>query len=293
MPAAAGWCLPGHVSGMRTRPLAGRLVAVAALCAFAQLAAACGGPAGPSAHPAPVVSHRQAGPPGTPTAGPPASPPGGPRPQGAPPRAGWAVPGSVIRNLGTAPGSPYHRGEKVVALTFDDGPSPVYTPQILRILAAARAPASFEIIGMLGAAYPGILRAENAAGMVLVNHTWAHVDLALLAAGSWPAEVDRTTGRRPRWLGPSPPGGDAPRRAAVAELMLTPPPVTKNGLRGDLPSPALPGSGPGGRPSASWPPGFSAFPPPVRLPAGWCGPAPSLASQTLLPCPAGTRLPRG
>ena len=103
------------------------------------------------------------------------------------------MPGSVIRNLGTAPGSPYHRGEKVVALTFDDGPSPVYTPQILRILAAARAPASFEIIGMLGAAYPGILRAENAAGMVLVNHTWAHVDLALLAAGSWPAEVDRTS----------------------------------------------------------------------------------------------------
>jgi peptidoglycan/xylan/chitin deacetylase (PgdA/CDA1 family) len=56
--------------------------------------------------------------------------------------AGWAEPGSVIRNLDTAPGSPYHRGEKVVALTFDDGPSPVYTPQILRILAAAKAPAS-------------------------------------------------------------------------------------------------------------------------------------------------------
>lgn len=69
------------------------------------------------------------------------------------------MPGSAISNLDTAPGSPYHRGEMVVALTFDDGPSPVYTPQILRILAAARAPASFEIIGMLGAAYPGILRA--------------------------------------------------------------------------------------------------------------------------------------
>jgi peptidoglycan/xylan/chitin deacetylase (PgdA/CDA1 family) len=81
----------------------------------------------------------------------------------------------------------------VVALTFDDGPSPVYTPQILRILAAARAPASFEIIGTLGAAYPGILRAENAAGMALVNHTWTHTDLVLLLAGNWPAEVDRTS----------------------------------------------------------------------------------------------------
>jgi peptidoglycan-N-acetylglucosamine deacetylase len=119
------------------------------------------------------------------------------------------VPGSVIRNLDTALGSPYHLGEKVVALTFDDGPSPVYTLQILRILTAARAPASFEIIGLYGAAYPGILRAENAAGMVLVNHTWTHVDLMLLPAGSWPAEVERTssllrgiTGRPVRCLRP-------------------------------------------------------------------------------------------
>ena len=103
------------------------------------------------------------------------------------------MPGSVIRNLDTTPGSPYHRGEKVVALTFDDGPSPVYTPRILRILVAAKAPASFEIVGLHGAAYPGILRAQNAAGMALVNHTWTHADLALLPARGWPAEVDRTS----------------------------------------------------------------------------------------------------
>jgi peptidoglycan/xylan/chitin deacetylase (PgdA/CDA1 family) len=127
--------------------------------------------------------------------GPPALPPGAPRPARpiSPPPGDWAVPGSVIRNLDTAPGSPYHRGEKVVALTFDDGPSPAYTPQILRILAAARAPASFEIVGLHGAAYPGILAAENAAGMALVNHTWTHADLALLPARRSPAEVDRTS----------------------------------------------------------------------------------------------------
>jgi peptidoglycan/xylan/chitin deacetylase (PgdA/CDA1 family) len=73
------------------------------------------------------------------------------------------VPGSVIRNLDTATGWPYHRGEKVVALTFDDGPSPIYAPQILRILCAARAPASFEIIGQDGAACLGLLHAENGA----------------------------------------------------------------------------------------------------------------------------------
>ena len=103
------------------------------------------------------------------------------------------MPGSVIRNLDTAPGSPYKPGEKVVALTFDDGPSPVYTRQILRILAAAKASASFEIIGVHGGAYPGILRAEKANGMSLVNHTWTHIDLAPLPAWRWPAEVDRTS----------------------------------------------------------------------------------------------------
>jgi peptidoglycan/xylan/chitin deacetylase (PgdA/CDA1 family) len=109
-------------------------------------------------------------------------------------RADWAAPGTVIRSLDTAAGSPYHWREKVVALTFDDGPSPIYTLQILRILAAASVPASFEIVGLHGAAYPGILRAENAARMALVNHSWTHADLALLPARRWPAEVDRTSG---------------------------------------------------------------------------------------------------
>jgi peptidoglycan-N-acetylglucosamine deacetylase len=181
---------------MRIRLPAGYLVAAAAVCAFVQLAGCGGGPARPAAHLAPAVSHRPAGPPSSTSAiGSPALLPGAPssaRPR-SPPRRDWAVPGSVIRNLGTAPGSPYRPGEKVVALTFDDGPSPVYTPQILRILAAAGAPASFEIIGVHGGAYPGILRAENAIGMALVNHTRTHADLAALPAWRWRAEVDRTS----------------------------------------------------------------------------------------------------
>ena len=173
------------------------LVAMAALCAFVQLAVACsGGPAGPVAHPSLGVSHQRARLPGMPATRSSAARSGTPRLARlrSSPRAGWAVPGSVIRNLDTASGSPYHRGEKVVALTFDDGPSPVYTREILRILVAARVPASFEIIGLHGAAYPGIVRAENEAGMALVNHTWTHADLALLPGRRWPAEVDRTSG---------------------------------------------------------------------------------------------------
>jgi peptidoglycan/xylan/chitin deacetylase (PgdA/CDA1 family) len=98
----------------------------------------------------------------------------------------------VIDNLDTAPGSPYRPGQKVVALTFDDGPSAAYTPQVLRILVADHVPASFEIIGEHGAVYRGILEAETEDGMSLVNHTWTHVDLMTLPAPEWPAEVMST-----------------------------------------------------------------------------------------------------
>ena len=68
----------------------------------------------------------------------------------------------------------------------------------------------------------------------------------------------------------------------------------RNGLRGDLPSPALPGSGPGGRRSASQLSGFSAFRRDSRRvpPGSSSGPAPSLASQTCSCCTASSRLPR-
>jgi len=110
----------------------------------------------------------------------------------APRATDWAVPGTVIYNLDTAPGSPYKPGQKVVALTFDDGPSPIYTPQVLQILVAEHAPASFQIIGQNGAVYPDLLRQESAAGMALVNHTWTHVDLATLPASQWTGQVDQT-----------------------------------------------------------------------------------------------------
>ena len=134
----------------------------------------------------------------------------------------WAVPGTVIDNLDTAPGSPYKPGQKVVALTFDDGPSPIYTPPVLQILVADHVPASFQIIGEHGAAYPAILRQEAADGMVLVNHTWTHVDLVRLPASGWPGEVDQTdallqgvTGHPVRCLRPPSGHSDA---AVVAQL---------------------------------------------------------------------------
>jgi peptidoglycan/xylan/chitin deacetylase (PgdA/CDA1 family) len=69
---------------------------------------------------------------------------------------------------------------KDVALTFDDGPSP-YTPQILRVLAATHAPATFFVIGRSAREYPRLVAAEVQAGNEVGDHTETHPPLGQLA----------------------------------------------------------------------------------------------------------------
>jgi peptidoglycan-N-acetylglucosamine deacetylase len=71
-------------------------------------------------------------------------------------------------------------GRKGIALTIDDGPNPVYTPQILRLLEKYRVAASFSMIGLEVDTYPGVAREVAAAGHVIANHTWSHPDMAYL-----------------------------------------------------------------------------------------------------------------
>lgn len=61
-----------------------------------------------------------------------------------------------------------------VALTFDDGPDPEWTPQVLAALARAHAHATFCLIGRQAARYPALVRAIVAGGNTLCNHTWDH-----------------------------------------------------------------------------------------------------------------------
>jgi len=84
-------------------------------------------------------------------------------------------------------------GPKVVALTIDDGPSPVYTPQILAILRRYGVTASFSMVGRNAAAFPGVAREVAAAGHMIVNHTWNHHDLGYLAAVAVQDEISRAT----------------------------------------------------------------------------------------------------
>lgn len=61
-----------------------------------------------------------------------------------------------------------------VALTFDDGPDPTWTPQVLALLARAHVHATFCLVGRLAAAHPELVKAILAGGHSLCNHTWDH-----------------------------------------------------------------------------------------------------------------------
>jgi peptidoglycan/xylan/chitin deacetylase (PgdA/CDA1 family) len=65
-----------------------------------------------------------------------------------------------------------------VALTFDDGPNPTYTPQILDVLAQYEAKATFFLLGRNVAAYPETARDVARAGHAVGNHAFDHRCLA-------------------------------------------------------------------------------------------------------------------
>jgi peptidoglycan-N-acetylglucosamine deacetylase len=67
-----------------------------------------------------------------------------------------------------------------VRLTFDDGPDPTATPEVLDALAAWDATATFFVVGSRAAAYPGLLRRVRDEGHAIGNHSWSHPDLTTL-----------------------------------------------------------------------------------------------------------------
>lgn len=80
-------------------------------------------------------------------------------------------------------------GPMAIALTIDDGPSPVYTPQVLQILEKYHVTASFSMVGENVSYYPSVARDVAEAGHKIVNHTWDHADLGQLSAAKMRAEI--------------------------------------------------------------------------------------------------------
>jgi cellulose synthase/poly-beta-1,6-N-acetylglucosamine synthase-like glycosyltransferase/peptidoglycan/xylan/chitin deacetylase (PgdA/CDA1 family)/spore germination protein YaaH len=78
-------------------------------------------------------------------------------------------------------GDPRVAGRKMIALTFDDGPDPRYTPKILDILKQKHAPAAFFVVGVNAEENPGLIQREYAEGHLIGNHTYSHPNIAVLS----------------------------------------------------------------------------------------------------------------
>lgn len=110
---------------------------------------------------------------------------------------------------------PIHRidtEQKVVALTFDDGPDPTYTPLILETLHKNGVPATFFVLGSQVDKYPRIISWVKKAGHEIGNHGYYHHDLNRLTEQEIYDDIKRAeksiwsqTGILPQYY--RPPGG--------------------------------------------------------------------------------------
>jgi len=82
--------------------------------------------------------------------------------------------------------------DKVIYLTFDDGPDPKWTPQILELLQRYKAVATFFELGRSAATFPELVKALAEGGQTLANHSYSHADFTKLDYGSFYKEVSNT-----------------------------------------------------------------------------------------------------
>lgn len=82
--------------------------------------------------------------------------------------------------------------EKVVALTFDDGPHPKYTNQILDILDKYDAKATFFVLGQFAEAYPEIIKRQRKEGHEIGNHTYSHINISKVSKEKLQEEYEKT-----------------------------------------------------------------------------------------------------
>ncbi|MCW3839471.1 polysaccharide deacetylase family protein [Micromonospora yasonensis] len=86
-----------------------------------------------------------------------------------------------------------HSGDQGVALTFDDGPNPRWTPQILDQLRAAHVTATFCLVGKEARRYPQLVARIVREGHQLCNHSWRHdMDLGRRPVAQIRADLVRT-----------------------------------------------------------------------------------------------------
>jgi peptidoglycan/xylan/chitin deacetylase (PgdA/CDA1 family) len=82
---------------------------------------------------------------------------------------------------------------KKIALTFDDGPHPVYTAQMLDLLEEEQVKATFFLLGENVEQYPELVSEIADRGHLIGNHTWHHVQITTLSAEEAQEEIRRTS----------------------------------------------------------------------------------------------------
>jgi peptidoglycan/xylan/chitin deacetylase (PgdA/CDA1 family) len=130
-----------------------------------------------------------------------------------------------------------------LALTFDDGPNPAWTPRLLDILAGHNIRATFFLVGKFAKAEPELTRRVADAGHLVGNHTWSHPNLSRMREANVLDELTRTndllakiTGKSIRYFRP-PFGARRPYVLKLArQLGLIP--VTWNAMTRDWKEPS-------------------------------------------------------
>lgn len=140
------------------------------------------------------------------------------------PAPGAVVTGGAVQRIGPGPAVSSRRmPPRTIALTFDDGPDPVWTPRILDVLARHRAHATFFQVGSQVNRHPDVARRVLAEGHEIGSHTFSHVRAAATAPWRLAAELTLTdnaiaaaTGRRPSLM--RPPYSSTPGAVTGAEF---------------------------------------------------------------------------
>ncbi|GAA5018825.1 glycosyltransferase [Actinopolymorpha pittospori] len=83
---------------------------------------------------------------------------------------------------------------RTIALTFEDGPDPRWTPQVLALLRRHNVHATFFLVGSKAAAHPGLTHRILAEGHDIGSHTYTHIDLA--GAPGWRRALELTLTQR-------------------------------------------------------------------------------------------------
>jgi peptidoglycan/xylan/chitin deacetylase (PgdA/CDA1 family) len=111
--------------------------------------------------------------------------------------------------------------EKLLALTFDDGPHPVFTDKLLALLKQENVKATFFVVGKMVEKNPDLLKDIVRNGNMVGNHTFSHVTLTKIPLNEIRAEyeacndiVEDVVGQKMRFC--RPPGGDYDRHVVKA-----------------------------------------------------------------------------